>query len=352
MSASTASDPGFASGDVLLSVHDVKKHFTGRRQGYKPAETVYAVDGVSFDVHEGETLGLVGESGCGKSTLARVLTGLYRPTSGAILLRGVDLHDRGARGRIRGGLQMVFQDPAGSLDPRRKLADSVSEPLLGQGAGAKTRRVRAAQMLERVGLDPALGDRYPYQLSGGQQQRACIARALISDPSLIVLDEALSSLDVSLQAQIVDLLRSLQAQFGGSYVFITHDLATAFELSTRVAIMYLGEIVEMVPVDVFRNNTLHPYSKALVDAVLVPDPEIQKNRKALLLDGDVPSAAHPPSGCRFHPRCPYAQDRCVVERPALLSHGPQHWAACHFAGELPFSSSPVEPEAATPLTAT
>jgi oligopeptide/dipeptide ABC transporter ATP-binding protein len=340
---STQAEPVSTDGEVLLSVRDVKKHFAGRRGRRGAGETVYAVDGVSFDVHEGETLGLVGESGCGKSTLARVLTGLYRPTSGSILLRGVDLQARGARKRIRGGLQMVFQDPAGSLDPRRKLADSVAEPLLG-GATGKARRARAAQMLERVGLDPSLGTRYPYQLSGGQQQRACIARALISDPSLIVLDEALSSLDVSLQAQVVDLLRSLQAQFRSSYVFITHDLATAFELSTRVAIMYLGEIVELVPVEVFQSSTLHPYSKALIDAILVPDPEIQRNRKALLLEGEIPSAAHPPSGCRFHTRCPYAQDVCVADRPALRLYGQDHWAACHFAGELPFSSG-QEPDA-------
>jgi oligopeptide/dipeptide ABC transporter ATP-binding protein len=344
MSAGVESEiaPVTPEGEVLLSVREVKKHFAGR---HGAGETVYAVDGVSFDVHEGETLGLVGESGCGKSTLARVLTGLYRPTSGSIRLRGTDLHARGARKRIRGGLQMVFQDPAGSLDPRRKLADSVAEPLLGSDGG-KSRRARAAQMLERVGLDPSLGARYPHQLSGGQQQRACIARALISDPSLIVLDEALSSLDVSLQAQVVDLLRNLQAQYRGSYVFITHDLATAFELSTRVAIMYLGEIVELVPVEVFQSNTLHPYSKALIDAILVPDPEIQRTRKPLVLKGEIPSAAHPPSGCRFHTRCPYAQDVCVTDKPALRLHGPDHWAACHFAGELPFSRGEERPDGA------
>jgi oligopeptide/dipeptide ABC transporter ATP-binding protein len=307
---------------------------------------VYAVDGVSFDVHEGETLGLVGESGCGKSTLARVLTGLYRPTSGSILLRDIDPHARGARKRLRrGGLQMVFQDPASSLDPRRKVADSVAEPLLGRVDG-KSRQARVAQALERVGLDPALGSRYPHQLSGGQQQRACIARALISEPSLVVLDEALSSLDVSMQAQIVDLLRNLQTESRGSYVFITHDLATAFELSTRVAIMYLGEIVELVPVEVFQSDTLHPYSKALIDAILVPDPEIQRSRKGLLLDGDIPSAANPPSGCRFHTRCPYAQEVCVIDHPELRLHGPDHWAACHFAGALPFSSGREGPNGA------
>jgi oligopeptide transport system ATP-binding protein len=349
MSAAAHSDPqrGSADGEILLSVRDVKKHFKGRRKRHDAV--VYAVDGVSFDVVEGETLGLVGESGCGKSTLARVLTGLYRPTSGSIQLRGVDLRARGARRRIRGGLQMVFQDPSGSLDPRRRLGDSVAEPLHGQGRG-KQRRLRAAEMLERVGLDPALGDRYPHQLSGGQQQRACIARALISDPSLIVLDEALSSLDVSLQAQVVDLLRKLQTEFRGSYVFITHDLATAFELSTRVAIMYLGEIVELVPVEDFQSSTLHPYSKALIDAILVPDPEIQRTRKPLRLHGEIPSAANPPSGCRFHTRCPYAQEICVNDPPVLRPFGPDHWAACHFAGTLTFSSGQERPNGAVAPT--
>jgi oligopeptide/dipeptide ABC transporter ATP-binding protein len=330
----------------VLEVRDVKMHFPGRRGYRKKAEVVYAVDGVSFDVREGETLGLVGESGCGKSTLARVLTGLYRPTAGTILLRGVDVHERRRSKGSRSRLQMVFQDPAGSLNPRRKIADSVAEPLLGR-VGAKERSARASEMLEHVGLPTTVGGRFPHQLSGGQQQRACIARALIADPPLIVLDEALSSLDVSLQAQIVDLLRDLQAQYRSSYVFITHDLATAFELSTRVAIMYLGEIVEMMPSGRFESDVLHPYSKALIDATLIPDPVVQRRRKAMLLHGDVPSAAHPPTGCRFHPRCPYAQDRCVTERPTRRVHAPDHWAACHFAGELPFSSAQASTTAAT-----
>lgn len=321
-------------GEALLSVRDVRKHFEARRGLHRHKATVYAVDGVSFDVLGGETLGLVGESGCGKSTLARLLTGLYRPTSGELVLRGVDINEPGRRQSLGGELQMVFQDPAGSLDPRRRVADSVAEPLLGR-APRREREASALEMLERVGLESRLGARYPHQLSGGQQQRACIARALISDPSLVVLDEALSSLDVSLQAQIVELLRDLQEQFRGSYVFITHDLATAFELSTRIAIMYLGEIVELVPVAVFRHDTLHPYSRALVDAILVPDPDRQRGRKTALLGGDIPSAAAPPPGCRFHTRCPYAQERCASERPPLVEHRPEHWAACHFAGDLP-----------------
>ncbi len=330
-----AASPAADSENVLLAVRDVKKHFDVRRGlGRKARTTVFAVDGVTFELNRGETFGLVGESGCGKSTLARVLAGLYAPTAGTILLRGEDVHAAGARKRLRGELQMVFQNPASSLDPRRRIADSVAEPLIGS-SGGKGRNAAALEMLERVGLEPRLQDRFPHQLSGGQQQRACIARALVADPALVVLDEALSSLDVSLQAQMMMLLNDLQAQFGCAYVFITHDLATAFQLSTRIAIMYLGEIVELLPADAFHEGTLHPYSRALVEAVLIPDPAIQRHRKHTLLGGDVPSAASPPSGCRFHTRCPYVQERCKSERPALGEHGPGHWAACHFAGRLP-----------------
>jgi oligopeptide/dipeptide ABC transporter ATP-binding protein len=318
----------------LLSVEGVEKHFHVGGALHGRSETIYAVDGVSFELYRGETLGLVGESGCGKSTLARVVTGLQRPTAGSVLLSGVDVHTAARQETIRGKLQMVFQDPAGSLDPQHLVVDSVSEPLVG-GATKKQRRARALEMLERVGLERELGLRFPHQLSGGQQQRACIARALISDPSVIVFDEALSSLDVSQQAAIADLIRDLQQEFRSSYLFITHDLATAFELSDRIAIMYLGEIVELVPAAAFEQNTLHPYSQALVEAILIPDPELQRGRRTPLLDGDIPSAAHPPPGCRFHTRCPYAQDRCRTERPLLQAHGPQHWAACHFAGALP-----------------
>lgn len=325
----------------LLEVRNVKKHFVVRRgAGGKNRRTVYAVDGVSFELNEGETFGLVGESGCGKSTLARVLAGLYTPTDGTILLRGEDVNAPGSRKRLRGQLQMVFQNPASSLDPRRRVADSVAEPLIGTIKKAG-RLAAAAEMLERVGLDPELGDRFPQQLSGGQQQRACIARALVADPSLVVLDEALSSLDVSLQGQIMNLLHDLQHQFGCAYIFITHDLATAFQLSTRIAIMYLGEVVELLPADAFQEGTLHPYSNALVEAVLVPDPEVQRNRKHSLLVGEVPSATDPPPGCRFHTRCPYVQDRCRSERPPLIEHRPSHWAACHFADKLPAPTESV-----------
>jgi len=329
---------GGDQGLPLLRVQDVKKYFTVRRSLQSSHETVYAVDGVSFDLHVGETLGLVGESGCGKSTLARVVTGLQRQTAGSVLLSGVEVHERRSHEAIRGKLQMVFQDPAGSLDPKHRVADSVAEPLVGR-AGRQDRQTRALHMLERVGLRSEHGQRYPHQLSGGQQQRACIARALISDPSVIVFDEALSSLDVSQQAQIADLIRDVQHDFESSHLFITHDLATAFELSDRIAIMYLGEIVELVPVRSFEQNTLHPYSQILVDAILDPDPAQQKQRQTALSDADIPSAARPPSGCRFHTRCPYAQDRCVEERPALRLHGAEHRVACHFAGALPTSSA-------------
>jgi len=326
-------------GNVVLAARDVKKHFKGRRGLGRRHGTVYAVDGVTFELNEGETFGLVGESGCGKSTLARLLVGLYAPTAGTILLHGEVVNAAGAGQRLRGRLQMVFQDPAGSLDPRRRVVDSVAEPLIGSRA-RKERRAAAVEMLERVGLKAELGDRYPHQLSGGQQQRACIARALVADPAIVVLDEALSSLDVSLQAQMMSLLRDLQAEFRSTYVFITHDLATAFELSTRIAIMYLGDIVELLPADAFRQGTLHPYSRALVEAVLVPDPAVQRGRKLIQLSGDVPSASLPPPGCRFHTRCPYAQERCSHDRPPLVQHRAEHWVACHFAGALPPRAEP------------
>ncbi len=344
-----ATSPGpAASGEegALLSVQNVKKYFEARGTLQRRQETIYAVDGVSFELRRGETLGLVGESGCGKSTLARVVTGLQRQTAGSVLLAGADVHAAASRASIRGKLQMVFQDPAGSLDPKHLVADSVAEPLIRR-TNKKDRRKQAFQMLERVGLLREHGLRFPHQLSGGQQQRACIARALISDPSVIVFDEALSSLDVSQQAQIADLIRDLQQEFRSSYLFITHDLATAFELSDRIAIMYLGEIVELVPVAAFEQNTLHPYSQALVDAILIPDPA-QRHRHPSLLDGDIPSAAHPPSGCRFRTRCPYAQERCVAERPPLRAHSPEHWVSCHFAGALPPRSTPTQALQADP----
>jgi oligopeptide/dipeptide ABC transporter ATP-binding protein len=326
--------------EILLSVHDLRKHFQRRGGIGRVSRRVYAVDGVSFQMKEGETLGLVGESGCGKSTLARLLAGLYKPTAGSVLLRGVNVRDRTKRSGDGRQIQMVFQEPAASLDPRRTISDSIAEPLLGRVARGQ-RAAQALEMLERVGLRSELGRRFPHQLSGGQQQRACIARALISRPSLVVLDEALSSLDVSLQAQILDLLRALQAEFESSYVFITHDLATAFELSSRIVIMYLGEIVESIPVEAFGDSTLHPYSRALVEATLTPDPVSQRRRRAVALEGDIPSAADPPSGCRFHTRCPFAQERCVRERPPFIEHRPEHWAACHFAGSLPAAPAPA-----------
>ena len=327
---------------LLLEVRDVRKHFEVRRRTVRgKRQRVAAVDGVTFDVHQGETLGLVGESGCGKSTLARILVGLYAPTEGCVLLRGEAINARSSTiwprrqaraAKVRSGsLQMVFQDPAGSLNPRMRVGASVAEPYRVRG-GPGSVSDRCAELLTRVGLKPDVADRYPHQLSGGQQQRACIARALVANPELIVFDEAISSLDVSLQAQVIDLIMELQDEFGATYVFITHDLARAMMISRRIAIMYLGKIVEVVPVGRFE-SPLHPYSQALVGAALLADPST-RGRPPVLLKGDVPSAVNPPAGCRFHSRCPYAQGICHEVEPPLVQYHPDHWAACHFTDKL------------------
>jgi oligopeptide/dipeptide ABC transporter ATP-binding protein len=304
---------------------------------------------VTLDVQAGETLGLVGESGCGKSTLARLLVGLYAPTEGSVLLKGHPLRARESKMRRRrkapkthsGSLQMVFQNPAGSLNPRMRVGASVAEPLRarrGQGHVAD----RCEEMLIRVGLEREIASRYPSQLSGGQQQRACIARALIANPELVLFDEAISSLDVSLQAQVIELIKELQEQFSATYVFITHDLARATEISDRIAIMYLGKIVEVVPASTFA-TPLHPYSQALLGAALLADPRTRR-RPLVLLKGDVPSASNPPAGCRFHTRCPYAEAICHEAEPPLVQHRTDHWAACHFVDTLVQIPRVADPE--------
>ncbi|MER6992270.1 oligopeptide/dipeptide ABC transporter ATP-binding protein [Saccharopolyspora hirsuta] len=315
----------------LLQVDDLAVAFPAKRRG----ERVRAVDGVSFALREGETLGLIGESGSGKSTLSRALLQLVRPSGGEVRLAGTNL--AALRGRAKRDaltrVQMVFQDPNASLDPRMRIASSVEEPLVVQSRGSSAeRRARALAMLEAVGLSAAHGERYPHELSGGQKQRVNIARALVLEPALVVCDEPVSALDVALQAEILDLLRGLQAELGLAYLFITHDLAVVSSIADRVAVMYLGRLMELGPVDDVVERPLHPYSEALVSA----QPRIgDRQRDRIVLDGDIPSPVHPPSGCRFRTRCRYAERRCAEEVPQWREVGPGRWTACHFAGSLP-----------------
>ena len=315
----------------LLSVAHLTKHykvrsgFFGRSRG-----EVHAVDNVSFDIGAGETLGLVGESGCGKSTIARTVLRLVEPTAGSITWRGESIERLpGAAMRpYRRELQAVFQDPYASLNPRMRAADIVAEPIRNfesQSSGAVGERVRS--LFERVGLRADQMTRYPYEFSGGQRQRLGIARALAPNPRLIVCDEPVSALDVSVQAQVINLLVDLQQAFGLSYLFVAHDLAVVEHISHRVAVMYLGRIVELTTTRTLFDNPLHPYTEALLSAVPVPDPTVR--RKRLILPGDVPSPMDLPAGCRFHTRCPYAFDRCRHEEPKLSKVAPGHVVACH-----------------------
>jgi len=316
----------------LLEVHDVKKHFDVESHGARAL--LRAVDGVSLSLTGGETLGIVGESGCGKSTLARMIVGLEKPTKGNILTEGGDIWAPGKSGRARRArFQMVFQNPAGSMNPRRSIGASVAEPL--QARGVRNCRDEVAELLARVGLNPDFASRRPHQLSGGQQQRASIARALISKPRLVVHDEAIASLDISLQAQILNLLLDLQQELGISYVFISHDLAAVQMISHRIVVMYLGEIVEATTAQEFARQPLHPYSVSLRSATLYPDPAHERSRPHVLLKGDVPSPLTPPPACRFHTRCPLATDLCKTEKPELRQVRDGHLIACHFPEKTP-----------------
>jgi peptide/nickel transport system ATP-binding protein/oligopeptide transport system ATP-binding protein len=319
-----------APGDVLLEVSDLRKHFPVQSGWIAKRAKVHAVDGVSFWVREGETLGLVGESGCGKSTTGKLILRLLDPTSGEVRWRGarIDQLDRPGMRPIRRELQAVFQDPYASLNPRMRAADIVSEPLRNyERLPASAVRERAALLFSRVGLRPDQLARYPHEFSGGQRQRLGIARALSVDPRLIVCDEAVSALDVSVQAQVINLLMDLQAEFRLSYLFIAHDLAVVEHISHRVAVMYLGKIVEIAPKGLVFSKPGHPYTEALLEAVPVPDPAVRKQRR--LIAGDVPSPVDPPPGCRFHTRCPYAEERCRREEPLLREISPDQWVACH-----------------------
>ncbi|HSV77628.1 MAG TPA: oligopeptide/dipeptide ABC transporter ATP-binding protein [Ramlibacter sp.] len=313
----------------LLEVQGIVKHFHIAANAGRAAGTLRAVDGVSLALGAGETLGVVGESGCGKSTLARLIVGLLEPTAGAIRINGGDIWEPGAAGRERRRhFQMVFQNPTGSMNPRRTVGASVAEPL--QARGIRKNDDEVARMLSLVGLNPRMAQRMPHQMSGGQQQRASIARALIANPALVVHDESVASLDISLQAQILNLLVELQEKLGTSYVFISHDLAAVQAISHRVVVMYLGEIVETAAASVFAGRPQHPYSIALRNATLLPDPVLERQRPRLVLRGDVPSPMNPPSGCRFRTRCPLAEARCAAQAPALRDLGGGHLVACHF----------------------
>jgi len=320
--------------DPLLEVDSLKVQFPVDAGPFRRTkEFVRAVDGVSFNIAPGETVGLVGESGCGKTTLGRAVVRLVSPTSGRILFENADIAKLGGhalRARRR-GFQMIFQDPYGSLNPRFKVADIIGEALdihkLTRTAAA--RRDRIGALLKDVGLDPLHAERYPHEFSGGQRQRIGIARALAVDPKLIVCDEPVSALDVSVQAQVVNLLQDLQKEHGLSYLFIAHDLAVVKQISHRLLVMYLGKVVEMGLAKAVCRQPKHPYTQALISAVPVVDPASKRNR--IVLPGDVPSPIHPPPGCPFHPRCPVAEARCKTEPAPLRELAPGHFAACHLA---------------------
>jgi oligopeptide/dipeptide ABC transporter ATP-binding protein len=345
MSASVAELPQTGPiGQELLRVEDLKVYFP-IKEGIlleRHVGDVRAVDGVSFEVRRGETLGLVGESGCGKSTTGRAILRIFDPTEGRVTFDGVDITALGSRelNRMRRRMQMIFQDPYASLNPRMTIAGIVAEPLEIHGVGtSRERRERVRELLSTVGLNPDYGSRYPHEFSGGQRQRVGVARALALNPELIIADEPISALDVSIQAQIINLLERLQDRLGLTYIFIAHDLSVVRHISDRIAVMYLGRIVEEAPSRSLNVEPLHPYTVALLSAIPVPNPSLESRRRRIILSGDVPSPASPPSGCRFHTRCWLRQrlgnpERCVTEDPQPRELRPQHRVACHFAEEL------------------
>lgn len=324
-----------AANDTILHVDNLVMHFPiyrgviRRRVG-----EVRAVDGINFDILRGETLGLVGESGCGKSTTGRAILQLYKPTAGAVYFDGVDLVTlKGEQMRqMRRKVQMIFQDPYASLNPRMTVADIVGEPLMVHNvATGKEIQERVQHLLEIVNLNPSFANRYPHEFSGGQRQRIGVARALALQPSLIICDEPISALDVSIQAQVVNLLEELQEQFNLTYLFIAHDLSMVKHISKRVAVMYLGIIVELASRENLYSHPLHPYTQALLSAVPIPDPVADAKRQRTILEGDVPSPVNPPSGCRFRTRCPIAEASCAEKQPDFRELKPGHFVACHFA---------------------
>ena len=322
--------------NVLLRVEHLVKHFpiTKGILVQKQVGAVRAVDDISFDIRRGETLGLVGESGCGKSTTGRTILQLFRPTSGHVYYEGTDLTmlKGSALRTMRRKMQMIFQDPYASLNPRRTVSDIIGEPLVvHEIGGSKEIRERVDQLLTQVGLNAAFANRYPHEFSGGQRQRIGVARALALNPDLIVCDEPISALDVSIQAQVVNLLEDLQDQLNLTYLFIAHDLSMVRHISDRIAVMYLGVLVELADRNELYNNPLHPYAQALLSAVPVADPVAEETRTRIILEGDVPNPANPPSGCHFRTRCPIVQPLCAEKNPEWRELRPDHFVACHFA---------------------
>ena len=320
--------------DVLVSVRDLEMYFPVRSGiiFQKKVADIKAVDGVSFDIRRGETLGLVGESGCGKTTTGRCILQLYKPTRGGVLFEGQDLTrlKGGQLRRFRRRMQMIFQDPYSSLDPRQNAGSIIGEPLIVHKMtnSRSEYREQVSELLSVVGLNPSMANRFPHEFSGGQRQRIGVARALAVRPSLIVCDEPVSALDVSIQAQVINLLEDLQEQFNLTYLFIAHDLSVVRHISDRIAVMYLGKIMELADRTELYENPLHPYTKALLSAVPIPDPVIEAQRERIILTGDVPSPLRPPPGCVFHTRCPIAIDECSQVVPELRNVGNEHWVSC------------------------
>jgi oligopeptide transport system ATP-binding protein len=324
-----------ATPETLVSVRDLSKTFKARRgtREARKRREVQAVAGVSFDIRRGETLALVGESGCGKTTLGRTLLNLEHPTSGVVTFDGRDVTrlKPGQLRLLRRQMQLIFQDPYASLNPRMTAAQIIGEPLVVHGIGDRDERMRrVGELLDLVGLGPRAGRRYPHEFSGGQRQRIGIARALAINPSFVVCDEPVSALDVSIQAQVLNLLTELRDQLGLTYLFISHNLGVVRHIADRVAVMYLGQIVELAPVEEFFDNPRHPYSIALISAIPAPEPEVEQSRERIILRGDLPSPADPPHACRFHTRCPFAQQVCSEVAPPMEQVTAGHTTACHF----------------------
>lgn len=335
--------------NTILQVTHLKKHFPINR-GFlgRQVGAVKAVDGISFSIQKGETLGMVGESGCGKSTAGRTILHLYQPTDGHVYYEGKDLTslDPEELRQLRPNMQMIFQDPYATLNPRHSVKKIIAEPLIIHGMmkkGSSQLNDRVAELLELVGMDPAYMRRFPHEFSGGQRQRIGIARVLSLDPDFIVCDEPISALDVSIQAQVVNLLQDLQDQLGVAYLFIAHDLSMVKHISHRIIVMYLGKIMELTERNTLFENPFHPYTQSLISAVPVPNPKSERKRKRFILEGDPPSPANPPSGCVFHTRCPLAIDECIRTEPEIREVSPGHYVACHLADLHGKSKLPTQP---------